>query len=124
VVAFFYAFHFGYLSNQLTSWYLSFCCLVCNLFCLFQIRTLGMLRSRFQSLPGAFNACLIPGDKSEPKKKGFKATLSRKFAEVRLDCWYFLGKKLVTLVNFVMQSLQKVVLIWSYQSGVLNVDPI
>jgi hypothetical protein len=83
-----------------------------------------MLRSRFQSLPGAFNACLIPGDKSEPKKKGFKATLSRKFAEVRLDCWYFLGKKLVTLVNFVMQSLQKVVLIWSYQSGVLNVDPI
>ncbi|KAG6787622.1 hypothetical protein POTOM_003665 [Populus tomentosa] len=46
------------------------------------IRTLGMLRSRFQSLPGAFNACLIPGDKSEPKKKGFKATLSRKFAEI------------------------------------------
>ncbi|KAI9400626.1 hypothetical protein POPTR_001G012200v4 [Populus trichocarpa] len=47
-----------------------------------EIRTLGMLRSRFQSLPGAFNACLIPGDKSEPKKKGFKATLSRKFAEI------------------------------------------
>ncbi|KAJ6945093.1 callose synthase 3 [Populus alba x Populus x berolinensis] len=47
-----------------------------------EIRTLGMLRSRFQSLPGAFNACLIPGDKSELKKKGFKATLSRKFAEI------------------------------------------
>ncbi|XP_011037935.1 PREDICTED: callose synthase 3 [Populus euphratica] len=47
-----------------------------------EIRTLGMLRSRFQSLPGAFNDCLIPGDKSEPKKKGFKATLSRKFAEI------------------------------------------
>ncbi|KAK2998881.1 hypothetical protein RJ639_024246, partial [Escallonia herrerae] len=47
------------------------------------IRTLGMLRSRFQSLPGAFNGCLIPEEKSEPvKKKGFKATLSRNFAEV------------------------------------------
>ncbi|KAF3453648.1 hypothetical protein FNV43_RR04089 [Rhamnella rubrinervis] len=29
------------------------------------IRKLGMLRSRFQSLPGAFNACLIPEEKSE-----------------------------------------------------------
>ncbi|KAK4419494.1 Callose synthase 3 [Sesamum alatum] len=45
-----------------------------------EIRTLGMLRSRFQSLPGAFNACLIPEEKAEPtKKKGLKATFSRKF---------------------------------------------
>ncbi|KAK4492425.1 hypothetical protein RD792_003230 [Penstemon davidsonii] len=45
-----------------------------------EIRTLGMLRSRFQSLPGAFNACLIPEERSEPiKKKGLKATFSRKF---------------------------------------------
>ncbi|KAA8549605.1 hypothetical protein F0562_001377 [Nyssa sinensis] len=48
-----------------------------------EIRTLGMLRSRFQSLPGAFNACLIPEEKSDPpKKKGLKATLSRNFAEI------------------------------------------
>ncbi|XP_057473917.1 callose synthase 3 isoform X1 [Actinidia eriantha] len=48
-----------------------------------EIRTLGMLRSRFQSLPGAFNDRLIPKEKSEPtKKKGLKATLSRKFDEV------------------------------------------
>lgn len=40
-----------------------------------------MLRSRFQSLPGAFNACLIPLEKDE-KRKGLKATFSRKFAEV------------------------------------------
>ncbi|XP_058227891.1 callose synthase 3 [Rhododendron vialii] len=49
-----------------------------------EIRTLGMLRSRFESLPGAFNACLIPEEKSEPaKKKGLKASLSfsRNFAE-------------------------------------------
>lgn len=47
-----------------------------------QIRTLGMLRSRFESLPGAFNACLIPEEKSEPRKKGLKATLSRRFDPV------------------------------------------
>ncbi|KAF5199964.1 Callose synthase [Thalictrum thalictroides] len=34
-----------------------------------EIRTLGMLRSRFQSLPGAFSASLVPSDKS--KKRGF-----------------------------------------------------
>ncbi|KAK9273438.1 hypothetical protein L1049_018248 [Liquidambar formosana] len=48
-----------------------------------EIRTLGMVRSRFQSLPGAFNACLIPEEKSEPvEKKGLKATFSRNFAEI------------------------------------------
>ncbi|GMP68142.1 hypothetical protein CsSME_00027861 [Camellia sinensis var. sinensis] len=54
-----------------------------NLYCL-QIRTLGMLRSRFQSLPTAFNACLIPEEKSEPtKKKGLlKSTFSRNFAQI------------------------------------------
>ncbi|XP_011086981.1 callose synthase 1 [Sesamum indicum] len=47
-----------------------------------EIRTLGMLRSRFLSLPGAFNACLIPAEKDE-KPKGLKATFSRKFPEIR-----------------------------------------
>lgn len=46
-----------------------------------------MLRSRFQSLPGAFNARLIPAEKSEPKKKGLKATLSRNFDQVNLLCF-------------------------------------
>ncbi|XP_038696263.1 callose synthase 3 [Tripterygium wilfordii] len=44
-----------------------------------EIRTLGMLRSRFQSLPGAFNDRLIPSEKSDSKKKGIKARFSRKF---------------------------------------------
>ncbi|KAL9256669.1 Callose synthase 5-like protein [Drosera capensis] len=43
-----------------------------------EIRTLGMLRSRFQSLPGAFNTYLVPSDKSP--KRGF--SLSTQFAEV------------------------------------------
>ncbi|KAG4959278.1 hypothetical protein JHK82_035988 [Glycine max] len=41
------------------------------------IRTLSMLRSRFQSLPGAFNTCLVPSDK---KQKG-RFSFSKKFAE-------------------------------------------
>ncbi|KAH9303988.1 hypothetical protein KI387_008392, partial [Taxus chinensis] len=48
-----------------------------------------MLRSRFQSLPGAFNARLVPppGDKQEMKglKRPFKSYLSRKFDEVQPD---------------------------------------
>ncbi|XLR45632.1 hypothetical protein S83_030292 [Arachis hypogaea] len=47
-----------------------------------EIRTLGMLRSRFESLPGAFNACLIPEEKSEQRKKGLKATFSRRFDQI------------------------------------------
>ncbi|KAK4369795.1 hypothetical protein RND71_009270 [Anisodus tanguticus] len=45
-----------------------------------EIRTLGMLRSRFQSLPGAFNTYLVPNDKTE--KKGF--SLSKSFNELVL----------------------------------------
>ncbi|KAL3844742.1 hypothetical protein ACJIZ3_002145 [Penstemon smallii] len=43
-----------------------------------EIRTLGMLRSRFQSLPGAFNSCLVPSGRT--KKSGF--SLSKSFNEV------------------------------------------
>ncbi|XP_065874935.1 callose synthase 5-like [Euphorbia lathyris] len=43
-----------------------------------EVRTLGMLRSRFQSLPGAFNTYLVPSDKA--KKKGF--SLSKRFTEI------------------------------------------
>ncbi|XP_059651785.1 callose synthase 2-like [Cornus florida] len=48
-----------------------------------EIRTLRLLRSRFQSLPGAFNACLVPMEKKEQPKKGLKATFSRKFDEIQ-----------------------------------------
>ncbi|KAM6553831.1 hypothetical protein CsatB_014593 [Cannabis sativa] len=48
-----------------------------------EIRTLVMLRSRFRSIPGAFNDLLIPKDKSEhTKKKGIKAAFFRKDKEV------------------------------------------
>lgn len=68
--------------SLIISYVLMFCLLMCGV----QIRTLGMLRSRFQSLPGAFNACLIPEEKAEPtKKKGLKATFSRNFAAVNFS---------------------------------------
>ncbi|KAI3451534.1 hypothetical protein Pfo_008199, partial [Paulownia fortunei] len=43
-----------------------------------EIRTLGMLRSRFQSLPGAFNTYLVPSDKT--RKRGF--SLSKNYHKV------------------------------------------
>ncbi|PWA67696.1 glycosyl transferase, family 48 [Artemisia annua] len=47
-----------------------------------EIRTLGMLRSRFEKLPIAFNECLIPREKNERTKKDLKATLSHRFTKV------------------------------------------
>nr|QKN22528.1 callose synthase 1 [Urtica dioica subsp. dioica] len=48
-----------------------------------EIRTLVMLRSRFQSIPGAFNACLIPKPTNDQaKKRGLKEKFFRKYDEV------------------------------------------
>ncbi|KAI4333205.1 hypothetical protein L6164_018042 [Bauhinia variegata] len=48
-----------------------------------EIRNLELLMSRFDSLPGAFNARLIPLEKTEKtRKKGLKATFFRKFDQV------------------------------------------
>ncbi|EPS57375.1 hypothetical protein M569_17443, partial [Genlisea aurea] len=46
------------------------------------IRTLIMLRSRFHSLPGAFNDRLIPSEKNE-LPKGLISRFSRKFPEIQ-----------------------------------------
>ncbi|RYQ84944.1 hypothetical protein Ahy_B10g104451 [Arachis hypogaea] len=43
-----------------------------------EIRTLTMLRSRFQSLPGAFNSFLVPTDKNQKRR----FSLSKRFAEI------------------------------------------
>ncbi|KAG6393247.1 hypothetical protein SASPL_147483 [Salvia splendens] len=73
-----YLFHhiWRYIWGISSSWRADEFCLL-----LYQIRTLGMLRSRFESLPGAFNAFLIPVEKDE-KPKGLRATFSRKFPEI------------------------------------------
>ncbi|KAI8557989.1 hypothetical protein RHMOL_Rhmol04G0054100 [Rhododendron molle] len=54
-------------------WYSVFCaifgCFYGILHHLGEIRTLGMLRSRFQSLPSAFNTCLVPPPSNKGKKR-------------------------------------------------------
>ena len=73
----------------------------------FQIRTLGMLRSRFQSLPGAFNTYLVPSDKT--RRRGF--SLSKRFAEVTQDwCSFYqqsdCGKNVVIhLLNYICMQV-------------------
>ncbi|PKA48277.1 Callose synthase 5 [Apostasia shenzhenica] len=62
-----------------------------------EIRTLGMLRSRFHSLPGAFSACLVPSEKKQ--RRGF--SLSKSFAEVHLRSADFPNNKLDTLGNYI-----------------------
>ncbi|GLJ07080.1 hypothetical protein SUGI_0057310 [Cryptomeria japonica] len=47
-----------------------------------EIRTLGMLRSRFQSLPGAFNECLVPPTTEKIERKWLKAFFSPRFKKV------------------------------------------
>ncbi|KAJ7948849.1 Callose synthase-like protein [Quillaja saponaria] len=58
-------------------WYSVFCTIFGGLYGILnhlgEIRTLGMLRSRFHSLPSAFNVCLIPPSSrnGQKKRKGF-----------------------------------------------------
>ncbi|KAG0449589.1 hypothetical protein HPP92_027224 [Vanilla planifolia] len=71
-------------------WYAIFATLVGGIYGAYrrlgEIRTLGMLRSRFQSLPKAFNSKLIPNENSESSEvKGLKASLSRRFSKVPLS---------------------------------------
>ncbi|CAL5059049.1 unnamed protein product [Urochloa decumbens] len=48
-----------------------------------EIRTLGMLRSRFDSIPLAINSCLIPVETSDAKRrKGLKSYLHSRFKEM------------------------------------------
>jgi callose synthase len=68
-------------------WYTIFSTLLGGIYGAFQrlgeIRTLGMLRSRFDSIPLAFNSCLIPVETSDAKrKKGLKSYLHNRFKEM------------------------------------------
>ncbi|XP_020232679.1 callose synthase 2 isoform X1 [Cajanus cajan] len=71
-------------------WYAIFSTIVGGIYGAFrrlgEIRTLELLRSRFDAIPAAFNACLIPTDLTEKKKrKGLKAKFSSKFDQVSSD---------------------------------------
>ncbi|RDX98648.1 Callose synthase 2, partial [Mucuna pruriens] len=71
-------------------WYAIFSTIVGGIYGAFrrlgEIRTLELLRSRFEAIPGAFNACLIPTEKTEKKKRRglLNAFFSHKFDQRRL----------------------------------------
>lgn len=83
---------FGHFEPRIHAFYLLFCDFIYFLrftfeydICLWmQIRTLGMLRSRFSSLPGAFNESLVPQDGTRARK-GF--SFSRDFEKVMCLWW-------------------------------------
>ncbi|KAK7272638.1 hypothetical protein RJT34_29359 [Clitoria ternatea] len=66
-------------------WYSVFCTIIGGLYGILhhlgEIRTLGMLRSRFDSLPSAFNVCLVPPSSKRGKKKR-KGLLSNIFQKM------------------------------------------
>lgn len=72
-----------------------------------QIRTLGMLRSRFQSLPGAFNTYLVPNDKADKKR----FSLSKSSNEV-----YFVLTYSVVYMLFILQAMKRNRLPKTYKS--------
>jgi callose synthase len=67
-----------------------------------QIRTLGMLRSRFDSIPLAVHDCLVPAETSDGRrKKGLKSNLQKRFKEVLLHFVYkFLRDSCTLLLEF------------------------
>ncbi|KAL9322132.1 hypothetical protein ACSQ67_010185 [Phaseolus vulgaris] len=68
-------------------WYSVFCTIIGGLYGILhhlgEIRTLGMLRSRFDSLPSAFNVCLIPpsSKRGKKKRKGFLSNIFQKLPD-------------------------------------------
>ncbi|CAM0870224.1 unnamed protein product [Alopecurus aequalis] len=69
-------------------WYTIFSTLLGGIYGAFQrlgeIRTLGMLRSRFDSIPLALNDCLVPAETSDPRrKKSLKSNLHTRFKEMK-----------------------------------------
>ncbi|KAK4256006.1 hypothetical protein QN277_008927 [Acacia crassicarpa] len=66
-------------------WYSVFCTIFGGLYGILhhlgEIRTLGMLRSRFYSLPAAFNVCLLPPSRTgQKKRKGFLSNMFQKMS--------------------------------------------
>uniref|UniRef100_A0ACD5WG59 Uncharacterized protein n=2 Tax=Avena sativa TaxID=4498 RepID=A0ACD5WG59_AVESA len=69
-------------------WYTIFSTLFGGIYGAFQrlgeIRTLGMLRSRFDSIPLAVHDCLVPSETSDARrKKGLKSNLQKRFKEMK-----------------------------------------
>ncbi|WJX33367.1 Putative callose synthase 8 [Trifolium repens] len=64
-------------------WYSVFCTIVGGVYAIFhhlgEIRTQGMLRSRYDNLPAAFDVCLNPpsSKRGKKKRKGFLSNITK-----------------------------------------------
>ncbi|KAH7669357.1 callose synthase protein [Dioscorea alata] len=92
-------------------WYAIFSTLVGGIYgaCrrLGEIRTLGMLRSRFESLPGAFNAKLIPLERPDiEKRRGFRDSLSSKVPKTSNDSKDNEAAKFAQMWNKIISSFR------------------
>ncbi|KAK1258748.1 putative callose synthase 8 [Acorus gramineus] len=70
-------------------WYSIFCTIFGGIYGIFhhlgEIHTMGMLRSRFQSLPSAFNVCLTPASSKRKQKGKVVGLLQNKLLKVPKD---------------------------------------
>ncbi|KAF8408909.1 hypothetical protein HHK36_004979 [Tetracentron sinense] len=67
-------------------WYSVFCTVFGGVYGIFhhlgEIRTMGMLRSRFQSLPSAFNVCLVPPSSRNDQETKIRSFFQQRFHKV------------------------------------------
>ncbi|KAM4094931.1 hypothetical protein ACB094_06G232100 [Castanea mollissima] len=66
-----------------------------------EIRTLGMLRSRFKAIPSAFNGCLLPLSKKKTKRKDSDKSLQQKNIASFSQLWneFILSMRMEDLIS-------------------------
>ncbi|XVF79206.1 hypothetical protein PTKIN_Ptkin14bG0201900 [Pterospermum kingtungense] len=104
-------------------WY-SVYCTVCGglygiLHHLGEIRTLGMLRSRFHSLPSAFNLCLIPPLSKKGQKSRTKSFLKNLFCKVSKS--EVLDQKFVLVWNQIISTFRSEDLISNREMDLMTI---
>ncbi|KAA8526709.1 hypothetical protein F0562_009062 [Nyssa sinensis] len=105
-------------------WYSVFCSIFGGVYGILhhlgEIRTLGMLRSRFQSLPSAFNVCLVPPPSRNDQDRNRKYFFCRRFQKVSEN-----GKnsvvKFVVVWNQIISSFREEDLIGNREMDLMKI---
>ncbi|KAK1653393.1 hypothetical protein QYE76_071198 [Lolium multiflorum] len=93
-------------------WYTIFSTLFGGIYGAFQrlgeIRTLGMLRSRFDSIPLAVHDCLVPAETSDGRrKKGLKSNLQKRFKEMKHEDKEKVAARFAQMWNEIVSSFRE-----------------
>ncbi|KAM0872122.1 hypothetical protein ACQ4PT_038938 [Festuca glaucescens] len=73
-----------------------------------EIRTLGMLRSRFDSIPLAVHDCLVPAETSDGRrKKGLKSNLQKRFKEMKHEDKEKVAARFAQMWNEIVSSFRE-----------------